>query len=49
MRRILLIALAVARAQNGVLLIDEIETAIHVSVLGRVFRWLLESRRRLWA
>jgi energy-coupling factor transporter ATP-binding protein EcfA2 len=43
MRRILLMALAVSRAQNGVLLIDEIDTAIHVSVLGRVFRWLLDT------
>lgn len=43
MRRILLMALAVARAQNGVLLIDEIDTAIHISVLGRVFRWLLDT------
>ncbi|HWO24268.1 MAG TPA: AAA family ATPase [Kofleriaceae bacterium] len=43
MRRILLMALGVTRARGGVLLIDEIETAIHVSVLGHVFRWIVEA------
>jgi hypothetical protein len=43
MRRILLMALAVTRARGGMLLIDEIETAIHISALGRVFRWIVES------
>jgi predicted ATPase len=43
MRRILLIAFGVARARGGVLLIDEIETAIHISALGHVFRWLVEA------
>ncbi len=43
MRRILLMALGVARARGGVLLIDEIETAIHISALGHVFRWVVEA------
>jgi hypothetical protein len=43
MRRILLMALAIGRARGGMLLIDEIETAIHVSALGRVFRWIVET------
>ena len=41
MRRILLMALGVTRARAGLLLIDEIETAIHVSALGHVFRWIV--------
>lgn len=43
MRRILLMALAVRRARGGILLIDEIETAIHFSALGYVFRWIVDS------
>jgi energy-coupling factor transporter ATP-binding protein EcfA2 len=42
-RRVLLLALAVPQAADGVLLIDELETAIHVSALGKVFRWLMEA------
>lgn len=43
MRRILLMALAVRRVGGGILLIDEIETAIHFSALGHVFRWIVDS------
>jgi hypothetical protein len=43
MRRILLMALGVTRARGGVLLIDEVETAIHISALGHVFRWIVEA------
>jgi hypothetical protein len=43
MRRILLMALGVTRARGGALLIDEIETAIHISALGHVFRWIVEA------
>jgi energy-coupling factor transporter ATP-binding protein EcfA2 len=42
-RRVLLLALALPQAADGVLLIDELETAIHVSALGKVFRWLMEA------
>ncbi|MCP3143847.1 AAA family ATPase [Pyxidicoccus xibeiensis] len=42
-RRTLLLALALPRVAGGVLLIDELETAIHVSALSKVFRWLLEA------
>lgn len=37
LRRVLMIALAIQSAKGGVLLIDEVETAIHKSVLGDVF------------
>jgi AAA domain, putative AbiEii toxin, Type IV TA system len=42
-RRTLLLALALPRIAGGVLLLDELETAIHVSALGKVFRWMLEA------
>jgi hypothetical protein len=40
-RRVLTMALGLSTSQNGVLLIDEIETAIHNQALGGVFRWLV--------
>jgi AAA15 family ATPase/GTPase len=42
-RRILLIASAITSARNGMLLIDELETAIHISALGNVFRWMVHA------
>lgn len=42
-RRIVTMALALIKAQNGVLLIDEIETAIHRDALMGVFRWLVQA------
>jgi hypothetical protein len=42
-RRVLLMALAVQRAAGGVLFIDEIETAIHVSALAKVFGWMVAA------
>ena len=44
-RRALTIALAVPRATGGMLLIDEIETGLHVSMLRRVYRWLWDACR----
>ena len=42
-RRVLTMALGLIEAQNGVLLIDEIETAIHKDALVRVFQWLVRA------
>lgn len=42
-RRALSIALAVPPARNGLLLIDEIESALHVSVLDTLYPWLVEA------
>lgn len=42
-RRTLLLAVALPQVKGGVLLIDELETAIHVSALGKVFRWMLAA------
>ena len=45
-RRVISIALAVANLKNGLLLIDEIESAIHVSALETVFPWLTAACQR---
>jgi hypothetical protein len=44
-RRALTMALAVPRAAGGLLLIDEIETGLHVSMLRRVYPWLWNACR----
>lgn len=43
LKRTLAIILALHSAKNGVLLIDEIETSIHVSALNQVFSWLVAA------
>lgn len=42
-RRALTYALALSMVRGGVLLIDELETAIHTSALGPVFAWLVKA------
>jgi hypothetical protein len=46
-RRTLLLAESVVKAKGGLLLIDEIETGIHVSALGGVYAWLVRACRDL--
>ncbi|MDM8550538.1 AAA family ATPase [Desulfobacterales bacterium HSG2] len=46
-RRTLTIALNMLLAENGILLIDEIETAIHTSALVSIFRWMAHISRSL--
>lgn len=43
LKRTLAIAIALYSAKNGVLLIDEIETSIHISALGSVFSWIVQA------
>ncbi len=43
LRRTLAIALNLALVRHGILLIDEIETSIHISALKTVFQWLVKS------
>jgi energy-coupling factor transporter ATP-binding protein EcfA2 len=45
--RLLGIALALARARGGVLLVDEIDTGLHYSVLVDMWRLVLETARNL--
>lgn len=42
-RRALVYAICMPQCAGGVLLIDEVETAIHYSALCDVFRWLVEA------
>ena len=42
-RRALSIALAIRKAKDGLLLIDEIESALHVSALSVLFPWMVEA------
>jgi energy-coupling factor transporter ATP-binding protein EcfA2 len=46
-RAVLLASTLLTLRGGGILLIDEIETGIHVSALQRVFAWLTESARNL--
>ncbi|OCR00559.1 ATPase [Oscillatoriales cyanobacterium USR001] len=41
-RRLLFIALTLAKVEDGVLLIDEIETAIHTETLHSSFSWIVQ-------
>lgn len=46
MRRATMLALALTRARNGMLLIDELEAGIHPKALATVFEKLLEAARK---
>jgi AAA15 family ATPase/GTPase len=43
LRKIFLLAASVVRAKGGILLIDELETAIHFSALEKIFKWFVKS------
>ena len=47
MRHMLALALHLVPAQNGYLLIDEIDTGLHFSVMTKMWRMLIESAKRL--
>lgn len=47
MKKALLLLSAVVNAKDGILLLDEFETAIHTSAMDAVFSWLLKSAIRL--
>jgi predicted ATP-dependent endonuclease of OLD family len=42
----LALALALAKTQNGILLVDEIDTRLHYSVMGDMWRLVAETARR---
>lgn len=46
MRRMLAIALALIQARGGLLLIDEIDTGLHYSVMGDMWRLVVEMAQR---
>lgn len=45
-RRALCMALAIARSRDGILLVDEIETSMHTTLLFQFCRWLVEQCQR---
>ena len=47
MKKALLLMSAVVQAKDGILLLDEFETAIHTSAMDKTFRWILESCMKL--
>lgn len=47
MKKAMLLLSAVIRAKGGILLLDEFETAIHISVMRSVFKWILETAVKL--
>lgn len=47
MKKAIFLISAVLKAQNGILLLDEFETAIHTSAMDKTFCWILETCLRL--
>lgn len=47
LKRVLSLATNLINCQNGVLLIDEIETSIHISILPKIFKWFISACREL--
>ena len=47
MRRLLALSLALVGAQDGLLLIDEIDTGLHYSVMAEMWHLVIENARRL--
>lgn len=47
MKKAMLLLSAVLKAKNGILLLDEFETAIHIPVMGKVFKWIIENAEKL--
>lgn len=46
LRRVLTYAISLALAQGGILLIDEIETAIHKDAFVKVYKWLVRAAKK---
>ena len=47
MKKAVLLMSAVIKARDGILLLDEFETAIHTSAMDKVFKWILETSMKL--
>lgn len=47
MKKALLLLSAIVRSQNGILLLDEFETAIHTSAMDSIFSWLLKNALKM--
>lgn len=47
LKKAILLMSAVISSQNGILLLDEFETAIHTSAMNHVFEWILKTCMKL--
>ncbi len=47
MKKAILLMSAVVKAKNGVLLIDEFETALHTSAMKEIFSWIINTCKKL--
>lgn len=47
MKKAILLMSAVVKAKNGILLLDEFETAIHTSAMENTFKWILKTCKKL--
>lgn len=47
MKKALVLLAAAVKAKDGILLLDEFETAIHTSAMNNIFAWLLHSAQKL--
>lgn len=47
MKKAILLMSAVVKAKDGILLLDEFETAIHTSAMEKTFKWILETCKKL--
>lgn len=47
MKKAILLMSAVIAAKDGILLLDEFETAIHTSAMNKTFKWVIESCKKL--
>lgn len=47
MKKAVMLMGAVVKAKDGILLLDEFETAIHTSAMDKTFRWILETCMKL--
>lgn len=45
MRRLFALALSLANAQNGILMIDEVDTGLHYSIMGDMWKLIVETAR----
>lgn len=45
-KKVLLLGSSIIKAENGVLLIDEVETAIHIDALVDIFKWFIKACKR---
>lgn len=47
MKKALVLLASVIMAKDGILLLDEFETAIHTSAMNNIFSWILQSAQKL--